>query len=153
MAAAPPLPEQRRWLFIYTLFHGHRPAWPVIVGPPELPEKKRKRNPRPKETITPQEKTAPREKRNKGKTKEKVQSKGGPALHPPPHYLPPYPLGVLSLLLCIRLSSCAKTPVLHLLLSRPTAVSQWVCLGVSTRTPSRSLSTAFCAVAPTPGTW
>ena len=152
MAAAPPLPEQRRWLFIYTLFHGHRPAWPVIVGPPELPEKTNEPQEQ-KKPPRPRVRSAPKEKRNKGKTKEKVQSKGGPALPPPPHYPPPYHPVVLSLLQCTRLSSCARTLTPLLSLSPPAAAQPRECVGVSIRTPSLSLATVACAVGPTPDTW
>ena len=72
-------------LFIYTLFHNHRPACPVLVGPPELPEKrkkKKKETPKNQRNCHDPDRNPHQRKRNKGKTKEKVRSKGGPALPP-----------------------------------------------------------------------
>ena len=34
MAAAPPLPKQRRWAFYMSVFPCPRPVWPVVVGLP-----------------------------------------------------------------------------------------------------------------------
>ena len=100
IAAAPPLPKQRRWLFLYTFFPCARTGLTGHSGPPSPPTVKKDKR----------KKKSPPQKPPKGKDTKKVHSRAG--LGPPPlrSRPPPCPPGAFSLYPRTPPLWCAKTP-------------------------------------------
>ena len=80
-----PLPEQRRWLLYITLFHGYRPALPVIVVPPTTVKKKKGNS-----CFVPEKRlrTERKKEQRKGEGKNTFQGGHGPPTSPSVSSLP-----------------------------------------------------------------